>query len=234
MTAQKTGQTFRKIFIEGKEENLPKEAGEYLIQSMFGVPKEKLQDQRDPYYRDFVLGKPAHIKFWLNYVLWYLLPLPSAPRLTDSYLESQAKQYDSSAHSGQFAGEDPSYHWLAGAKHVLYMINQERQGGTTAPGLTDGEIVAKAEIFSTEKTKWGECVNQSTKRGYIKGYNDARDHYDQSALPDVRDAEIAKLKAINEKQGELLAHIRRAEEYEPCSVCERLESEITSLREKKG
>ncbi len=43
---------------------------------------------------------------------------------TEKQLRKSAKEYDRSAHAGHYAGEDPSYHWIAGAEHVLRKLKK--------------------------------------------------------------------------------------------------------------
>ncbi len=43
---------------------------------------------------------------------------------TGKQLRKTAKEYDRSAHAGHYAGEDPSYHWLAGAEHILRKLKK--------------------------------------------------------------------------------------------------------------
>lgn len=43
---------------------------------------------------------------------------------TEKQLRKSAKEYDRSAHAGHYAGEDPSYHWLAGTKHILRKLKK--------------------------------------------------------------------------------------------------------------
>ena len=63
------------------EENLPKKSGKYLIQSGFGEPG------RDPYIREFDISSPAHRKFWILHIDWYLLPEPRIVELIKAQQE---------------------------------------------------------------------------------------------------------------------------------------------------
>ncbi len=78
----KTGKTFKQIFIES-EDDLPKENGEYLVQSGFGTPG------RDPYTRIFDVNSSAHRKFWILYIDWYLLELsePTQPENQTNFMQ---------------------------------------------------------------------------------------------------------------------------------------------------
>lgn len=44
---------------------------------------------------------------------------------TEYQLNQSAFEYDKSAHSGHYAGEDPSYHYKAGAEHIIFQIKKE-------------------------------------------------------------------------------------------------------------
>ncbi len=48
----------------------------------------------------------------------------SEDKLTEKQLRKSAKEYDRSAHAGHYAGEDPGYHWMAGAEHVLRKLKK--------------------------------------------------------------------------------------------------------------
>ena len=42
----------------------------------------------------------------------------------DNWIEEESKDYDKSAHSGHFAGEEPGYHFESGANRVIYKISK--------------------------------------------------------------------------------------------------------------
>lgn len=87
-------QLFKQVFIEGKEENLPKEGKRKMY--FVGV-KDNLEPE-DVYewfnYKNPIMAD-NQAEYWLNTFDWYLLPVPTQPlsELTDEMIEKEAYNY---------------------------------------------------------------------------------------------------------------------------------------------
>ncbi len=93
---QQTEQLFRKVFIEGKEENLPKESGDYFVE--YKAKKYCISRTRNSLDYDLTLpekDKHRMQTWWLKNIDWYLLPINSVPpkRLNDEEIIDTALDY---------------------------------------------------------------------------------------------------------------------------------------------
>lgn len=80
----KTGQLYRTVFIDGKEENLPKKNGVYFVK--LKTPKDQLELSAVSYIWE---NDRKHVNgFWLTKVDWYLQPVPTpSEAVTDEEIE---------------------------------------------------------------------------------------------------------------------------------------------------